>query len=471
MSIPWVSGYLRSNDPEGSNFPPVILKGHDHMPAITKAHKLIALSAFALSATLFSATTMRAEATTADATAISTSADVAAPVADTAAAEPQATAPAAAPAAPAAPPVWSVGPIDFSGLIDGYYNFNANHPNPATNQLRNFDYDANSFSLNMAKLTIAHTADPVGFRIDLGFGKAFNVTGSGISSCNGNILLGDTRTCDSINDTHLEQAYVSWVPGKGHGFEADFGEFVTFAGAEVIETKDNWNYSRSLMFTYMLPYYHFGLRTSFPVTKKDTVGFQVVNGWNNITDNNAGKTLVFNNVYTTSKFVWAADWITGPENTVDGIGTDTGFRNLFDTTLTLTPTSKLSAYINYDYLQNRNAGENLNCCSFHVTDLVHQQGIAFAARYQTTDKIAFAGRYEYIADESGAITGTPKASLNEFTITGEYKMAEGMLARLEYRRDHTDNPFFVKGLEFANNLVKSQSTLEFGVTAFFGPKR
>jgi hypothetical protein len=27
----------------------------------------------------------------------------------------------------------------------------------------------------------------------------------------------------------------------------DFGKFVTSAGAEVIEAKDNWNYSRSLL--------------------------------------------------------------------------------------------------------------------------------------------------------------------------------------------------------------------------------
>ncbi len=86
---------------------------------------------------------------------------------------PAAGAPAAAPAAPA-PPVWSVGPIDFSGLVDGYYNFNFNHPASQFNQLYNFDVQANQFSLNMAKLSMSHTADPVGFQVDFGFGKAFD---------------------------------------------------------------------------------------------------------------------------------------------------------------------------------------------------------------------------------------------------------------------------------------------------------
>jgi hypothetical protein len=441
------------------------------MPARIKAHKLLALSAFALSATLFHATTLRAATTAADtAAAVSTSADTAAPAADaTAVAEPQTAAPAAAPApaAPAAPPTWSVGPIDFSGLVDGYYSFNANHPNPNTNQLRNFDYDANSFSLNMIKLSLSHTADPVGFRVDLGFGKAFSIFNGLQGTPTVCLYACPAPTGDSINDTHLEQAYVSWVPAKGKGFEADFGQFVTSAGAEVIETMNNWNYSRSILFAYMIPYYHMGLRTSYPITKKETIGFQVVNGWNNITDNNAGKTIGLTSLYTAPKYNWAVNYYVGPENT----GTDKGYRNLIDTTLNLTPTAKSlakwTAYLNYDYVQNRNA-TTTNSINYTKSSLYHQQGIAVAAHYQATGTIAFAGRYEYIADESGQITGHTKAGLDEFTLTGEYKMAAGLLGRLEYRRDSTDNNFFVKG---TSKLVKAQSTLELGIVAFFGPKR
>jgi hypothetical protein len=449
------------------------------MPVFQKANKLIALSAFALSATFFAAPSMRAATTAADtAAAVSTSTD-AAPAVD-AIATPQATAPAAAPApaAPAAPPTWSVGPITFSGLVDGYYNFNANHPVTGQNQLRNFDYDANSFSLNMAKLSMSYAPAPVGFQIDLGFGKAFSDQGTGITSCIsaptttvptvGVFAPTPSSTCDSLNDTHLEQAYAAWKPTKGHGFEADFGEFVTSASAEVIETMNNPNYSRSLLFVDFAPYYHFGLRTSIPVTKKETVGLQVVNGWNNITDNNAGKTIGLTSLYTATNFNWAVNYYVGPENN----GTDVGYRNLIDTTLNLTPAAKAwakwSGYINYDYLQNRNATQNTvgNLTGFHAINLVHQQGIAMEAKFQATGTIAFSGRYEYVSDRSGLITGTPKASLDEFTVTGEYKMSQGLLARLEYRRDSTDNNFFLKG---TSKAVKQQSTLELGIVAFFGP--
>jgi hypothetical protein len=56
------------------------------------------------------------------------------------------------------PPVWSAGPIDFSGLVDGYYSLNFNHPASKTNNLRNFDVKANQFSLNMAKVVMEHAA-------------------------------------------------------------------------------------------------------------------------------------------------------------------------------------------------------------------------------------------------------------------------------------------------------------------------
>jgi len=369
-----------------------------------------------------------------------------------------APAPTPAPAAAApTPPVWSVGGIDFSGLVDGYYSFNANHPAISSNgnQLRNFDYDANAFSLNMAKLSMSHDADPVGFRVDLGFGKAFT-----------SILASEP------NFQHLEQAYVSWKPTKAKGFEADFGEFVTSAGAEVIETKDNWNYSRSLLFALAIPYYHVGLRTSMPITKAFTGGVQVVNGWNNFSDNNSGKTIGITGVYTKTKYTWSGNLYTGPENT----STNKGFRNLIDTTFLLTPTAKFNAYINYDYVQNRNATPVLSKAlpvvgQYKTTSLDHLQGIAAAGHYQLTDTLALAGRFEYLADKSsqGGSVGTgSNQALKEFTLTGEYKIPEGMLMRLEYRRDHADLAIFNKG---TTKTVQAQSTLELGVVAFFGPKR
>ena len=367
-----------------------------------------------------------------------------------AAATPAAQQAAPAAALEAAPPTWSVGPIDFSGVVDGYYNFNANHPASQINQLYNFDVKANSFSLNMAKLSMSHSPDPVGFQVDLGFGRAFEI-----------IHASEPDTAPSFL-RNIEQAYVSLKPAKLKGLEIDFGQFVTSAGAEVIESQNNWNYSRSLLFAWAIPYYHFGLRTTFPVGKHFTGGFQLVNGWNNLEDNNSGKTLGFTSALTYTKWTWSANYYTGPENP----HTNTGWRNLFDTTLLLTPNSKVNAYINFDYGQNR---QNINDGEGTITSFLSKwYGVAVATKFQPNSQWAFTPRIEWFKDRDGFSTGVSQ-DVKEFTLTGEYKMVEGLLSRLEYRHDWSNQPFFDRGGTLAS--IKYMDTVTFGVVAFFGPKR
>src|SRR5439155_17366158 len=90
---------------------------------------------------------------------------------------------------------------------------------------------------------------------------------------------------------NIQQAYVSYLAPAGSGLQLDFGKFVTPAGFEVIETKDNWNYSRSLLFALAIPYYHMGVRASYSPTDKVTVTGFLFNGWNNVQDNNGGKSV------------------------------------------------------------------------------------------------------------------------------------------------------------------------------------
>jgi len=48
-------------------------------------------------------------------------------------------------------------------------------------------------------------------------------------------------------------------------------------------------------------------------------------------------------------------------------------------------------------------------------------------------------------------------------------MMEGLLARLEYRRDSSNQPFFDRGNGTLNH--KSMNTVLVGLVAYFGPKR
>lgn len=342
--------------------------------------------------------------------------------------------------------------MELSGLIDGYYSYNANRPSDAANgqvnDLYNFNDKTDQFNLSELKLTLNHDPDPIGARVDLFYGRTNDLVNGGSHD------QGD----------YIEQAYLSAKPPKAKGFEMDFGKFVTSAGAEVIEANGDWSYSRGILFAWAIPYYHFGLRTSMPVSKTETLGVQVVNGWNNVTANNGGVTIGVTSALAEPKFSWFANYYGGPSNA----STQQGYRNLFDTTLLLTPNGKFNAYINYDYGQNRDhalidTGEG----TVLDNSLNHWQGVAFAGHVQATGTQALTGRYEYFKDPNGYSTGTAQ-TLQEFTATYEYKWMAGLLTRIEYRRDWSDQNFFHKG---DTGMVDAQSTATVGFIAFFGPKR
>jgi hypothetical protein len=348
-------------------------------------------------------------------------------------------APAPAPAAaPAKSPFTQFG-TDFSFLLDGYADVNFNHPDSGYNGLRNFDYRADTAHINMGKITIDRAPAPVGFHLDLGFGQTLSA------------IAATDRAPEAFK--YFEQAYVSFKPKSFHGIEIDAGKFVTSAGAEVIETNANWNYSRSLLFAWALPYYHFGFRTTFPVGPHFTGGFQVIQGWNNVYDNNSGKSFGFTGSYAWKKVTWSNNYYVGPEKT----GTTEGLRHLYDTTVLVNATDNLSYYINFDYGRDKYVGPGA----------AQWAGIAGAARYGFKKKYAVAARAEFFNDMDGFSTGTTQ-QVKEVTLTGEYKMTSWLLSRLEFRDDWSNQPFFEKS---HGAYGKNQPTILLGMVAFFGPKK
>lgn len=341
---------------------------------------------------------------------------------------------------PPAPPAWSAGSIEFSGLVDAYYSLNFNHPASRTNTLRNFDVRANQFSLNMAKLVMEHSPDPIGFRVDLGFGRAFEIFHAAEPLEDG---LGVMR--------NIMQAYVSVRPEKWGGLQLDVGKFVTSAGAEPTETDVNWTYSRSLLYANG-PYYHFGARITRPFGVW-TPGFQLINGWNNVEDNNSGKTIGITNAFTGNKVSLFNNYYFGPEKT----DTNRGYRHFVDTVLLLTPSETTNFYVNYDHGVERNPDAPSDTW----------WGVAVAGRHQITDLFALAARYEFYNDKDGFITGQVQ-KLQEFTLTAEIKHSRGFLTRFEYRRDWSNQPFYDRGNELAS--AKNMDTLTAGFVVFFGPR-
>ena len=330
-----------------------------------------------------------------------------------------------APAAPAADPTLKFfSGTELSGFVDTYYAYNFNKPATACataggvavfNCLHNFDAAHNSFSLSLAELALEKkpTKDSRGgFRIDLDYGSTASMVAA--------FEPGGTTIYQNI-----QQAYLSYLAPVGNGsLQVDFGKFVTPAGFEVIESKDNWNYSRGLLFSLAIPYYHMGMRAAYSPTDKITLTGFLFNGWNNTVDNNTGKSFGISfTAKPNDKFTFIENYIAGPETT----GTNTPWRNLSDTVLTYTLNKKTSLAFNYDWAKD---GDN------------QVQGVALYLKYQANDWFAVTPRYEFFNDRDGFTTTMPQ-NLNSFTLTTEFKHKDGVLMRIEYRGDFSDKNFFI----------------------------
>jgi hypothetical protein len=341
---------------------------------------------------------------------------------------------------PAPPPKY--GGWSFSLLGDGYITANFNHPYFNTNQLQNFNINYGQPELSLMKLTIDKSDKPIGIHIDTGFGETMRL-----------IHAGDIAAQDHQALRYFEQMYVIAKPNHMHGTEIDFGQFVTSAGAEVIEANSNWNYSRSLLFALAIPYYHMGFRVNVPVTKVWTAGFQVTNAWNTMWGNNNLKNIAITSAVTMPKYTWSVNYLEGPNK----LGTTAGKRNLLDTTLLLTPNSMFNIYVNADYGRDNRIGGGYD--SWY--------GLAGAVHIQLTKKFAVSPRAEFFNDNTGFSTGT-KQVLKEGTITGEYKYNDHLIARAEFRHDASDHAFFNRS-SAGQPLVDSMNTVTLGVMAILGP--
>ncbi len=351
-----------------------------------------------------------------------------------------------APAPPAKKPSLAQTLFDsttISGSVDGYYGYDFNHPTDRQAGLRVFDNYTNQFSLNLAEIVIKRAPDPstsrLGYNLTFGYGNAINVVNA------------SEPVVGVSFDRNVEQAYLSYLAPVGKGLEIDFGKFVTPAGAEVIESASDWNYSRGLLFGYAIPFYHFGLRAAYTFNPKVTLTGYLVNGWNDIVAPNTGKTYGFSLAWTpNSKVSLTQNYLGGPQM----LNTNKHWRNLSDTVVQFNVTKKLALLENFDY----GGGDMIP----GVVNSVFWTGVATYARYAFNDKYAFTVRYEYYDDHDGFTTGT-RQHINEYTATLERIFAHHLITRLEFRRDMSSAPVFPRGTIFAKN----QNTLELGMMYVF----
>ncbi len=183
-----------------------------------------------------------------------------------------------------AAPTDSTPKLSVGGFVDGYFAWDFGRPVtldrafvggvPFTTQPSRH----NEFNINLAFVEVKLDAPHYRGRVALQAGTSVQSNYAG-EPTNGTI------SGPSLSRT-IQEAVVGvkladnlWVDG---------GIFYSHMGMESWASRDNLTYTRSLVGDYS-PYYQSGVKLTYAATPKLTAQLDVVNGWQNISENNTGK--------------------------------------------------------------------------------------------------------------------------------------------------------------------------------------
>jgi hypothetical protein len=229
-------------------------------------------------------------------------------------------------------------------------------------------------------------------------------------------------------DIILKQAYAQYSNG---GFTILGGRFVTLAGFEVVNSSQNQNATRGLLFTMMQPTNHTGVRASYAFGKVVTLtsGFSNSAAASATNDNNTQKTLEaqvavtpfdgFNNALTFYRGIETPDINNGavtPNNKTAPF--------LLDFVSSLQVTKALSLGLNYDFTRAQNVAGTAT------------HGVATYASFQICNDLRLGGRAEFMEASNSATPGLDsRVTAFEYTFTTDYAATKNFNVLTDVRFD------------------------------------
>jgi len=348
--------------------------------------------------------------------------------------------------------------IKLSAFVDVGYTKNFNDPRKTlTNPGRMFDTSSNGFLFNMGELMLEKVASadsPAGIRFKIGAGKDAG-------------FLASTEGLGASNQFDIVEGYVEYLAPVANGIDFKVGKMATLAGYEVIESKDDWSYSRSLLFTWAIPLTHTGVRATYAFIDQLSLTLGYVNGWNMINDNNNGKSFEGQlNANPTSWLNVIVNAYYGPELGTAGPNTSGAQRYVVDVCGTVS-VSTWKFGINYDSGDDQELGPPTAKDPHGSPD--NWGGVAVYVKDQLTRWYAPSIRAETFRDGTGGVSGFLAASpsglppntgftidndgltqagkihLWEVTFSNEFRINDNLLFRAEFRHDRASKDVFQEG--------------------------
>ena len=415
--------------------------------------------------------------------------------------------------------IWKDLGLKLSGAVDTTYTQNFNNPATNLNQLRIFDTQANSFVPQVAQFMVERPAvasgsamDRVGFRARVNFGAQ-----SRFSRARTNYQPGADNT-----ELDVHELYGEYIAPIGNGLKIQAGKINTLIGYETINSWENPSISRSWTFGLSQAFTTTGIRFTYPFASWATATIGLINGWDNIEDNNRGKTFEWKADFTPHEMFGIAFYGSyGAEqsngNAVFGnAGTNvcvngttgcdpTAKRTVVGSIITIKPTPKDTLILEPYYGNEANASltsgsQNARwnaLLAYYTHDFNDQtQPHAFSLRvrgeiFEDAGGVRtcvggnnFNGGTNVCAGPAaaggflpGAPAGSPggtifnnatgigqRQTLWGGTFTLQYKPAPSLITRAEFRYDKSDQNVFLRG---AGEAINNQQTLSFQVVYLF----
>ena len=305
---------------------------------------------------------------------------------------------------------------------------------------------------------------------ELGWGPNISYAsyGSNMGYKFGSVLARNTST-----SVFIKQAYINYKPTEK--FTITMGQFGTHIGHEVSDAPLNLHYSISNTFNAGIPFYHLGLKGTYAFNENISIMAGVVNGTDNINDNNRAKSFIGQIALTPAKNLRVyINTIQGNEANARANGKDTtSYFGIIDFSSTYLVSSRLqvSAWLMYGSLQGEYQGGK------YSPTMIHWSGENLYMQYRLNKSLVVGTRLEHFDNSSGArllLTNGKGTYVDSITVTANINVADDTLVlKPELRFDSfqkmrgPNNEILPQQFIDANGNYTNNSQTTLGMAAIF----
>lgn len=324
--------------------------------------------------------------------------------------------------------------IKVGGFLDTYYAYDFNNPKSHERSFTTQPVRHNEFNVNLAFVDAVLKRDKTRGRLALQYGNSVTKNYSAEPT--------QGATSGPRDAQVFQEAFVGTKIGDRTWL--DMGIFLGNIGAESWISKDNYTYTRALNLDYV-PYYSSGLRLEHQLSDKETIQLQLLNGWQNISENNHGKAIGMQ-----YKNVMSDSW-TFTYNSFFG-----------DEEVTSSPDPRFRAYHNFILNYNHSkVWQYIAAIDFGHQSQKENDGVdgwyasTLTIRRVLDERDALALRVEYYNDRHDVNVGSNTA--NGFQVAGasmnfDRKLDETVLWRTELRGFYSKDEIYPQGSSRLNRM-------------------